>query len=201
MPVGDKQRLITSVLEQVLGVKAQYPTFAWLKNKHLKADFGPYYSHVDHIFKQLGGEQQSNLAKREIRLTCDAYFGEPYNFMFEFDEFQHFSTSKLKALRLYPEGLALGFDLEFYKDLCMRHKQAADKYRSTKVTTDFPFIGGRTAQRAYLDCFRDFLPTLHGLNPTLRISEFEVNRISVLNTDSNEILRALLRSRLVLKSD
>ena len=38
-------------------------------------------------------------------------------------------------------------------------------------------MNGRAAQRAFFDTFRDWLPTLHGLNPTVRLAEFEVKPI------------------------
>jgi hypothetical protein len=85
---------------------------------------------------------------------------------------------------------------ERWKQLCKTHKDKADKYRKAKATTDFNFAGGRTAQRAYLDCFRDLLPLLHGLQPTVRINEFEVTDIYVNNQEACNKIEKLLKTKL-----
>jgi hypothetical protein len=41
--------------------------------------------------------------------------------------------------------------------------QRADRYRAGKPTRDFPFAGGRRAQRAYFDAFRDLVAPSFGL--------------------------------------
>lgn len=196
MPIGSKQRLITRLVEAALGQTAERPLFPWLRNKHGAAEFGAYYNNIVAIFEALGGGAESHALKGEGRLVYDAYFPEPHNFIFEFDEIQHFSSYKLQALDLYPGSLKLGFDIEHYKRLCRQHKDTADSYFKSKTTRDFPCEGGRTAQRAYLDAFRDFLPPLHGLNPTLRISEFEVEGVEGDDEQARETVRAILVSRL-----
>jgi len=63
-------------------------------------------------------------------------------------------------------------------------------------TANFNFYGGRTAQRAYLDCFRDLLPQVYKLRPTLRINEFEVKGIYTNNEESCTRIEKLLNSKL-----
>lgn len=180
MPIGDRQKLITEIVGSVLGQKPQLDkSFEWFVNKHTSDHFGKWHSTIDTIFRKLNGDSAANQNKRTQCLECDAYFGGEYNFIFEFDEYQHFSSARLKTLELYPPELKVNFSVDEWKSKCRMYKEQADKYRKSKTTIDFNFSGGRTAQRAYLDCFRDLLPQQHGLSPTLRINEFEVENIYV----------------------
>lgn len=198
MAVGDKQKLITNIVSKVLCEQAQTSKiFDWFINKHIKENFGKHFSTIDKIFKSLNGDITANQTKRTVSLECDAYFGGQYNFIFEFDELQHFSSSRLKTIENYPSGLKVNFDLAIWKKLCQIHKDKADIYRKTKTTTDFNFVGGRTAQRAYLDCFRDLLPEIQGLNPTLRINEFEVAQITKIDKDACNKIEQLIKTKLI----
>jgi len=190
MPVGEQQKLITQIVSDVLDTPISYRSFYWLINQHRQQDFQQYYSLIDDIFKALGGNP--NAGKGIQGLTCDAYFGDSFNFILEYDEHQHFSTARLKTLEMYPADLQVGFSVEEYKGYCQQFHFGADKYRYSKKTKDFNFSGGRTAQRAYLDCFRDILPPLHGLKPTIRIAEFEVMNITGDNPESRDNMRQLL---------
>ena len=197
MAIKDRQKLITGILSEILNEPAQTDIkFEWFINKHLKADFGKFYSKINDIFDFLNGNFQVNQMKRTIKLECDAYFGGEYNFLFEFDEFQHFSSYRAKTFDFYPTGLETNFDIEKWGKYCSEYYHKADKYRENKRTKDFDFIGGRTAQRAYLDCFRDFLPVIHGLNPTLRISEFEVSHIEYADKYVFKRIESILKDRL-----
>jgi hypothetical protein len=197
MAVGDKQKLITEIVSKVLNEQAQTSKkFDWFINKHNKENFGKHISTIDKIFKSLNGDITANQTKRSVALECDAYFGGQYNFIFEFDELQHFSSSRLKTIENYPSGLKVNFDLANWKRLCQIHKDKADSYRKTKTTTDFNFVGGRTAQRAYLDCFRDLLPEIQGLKPTLRINEFEVVGITKVDKEACNKIEQLIKTKL-----
>jgi len=197
MAVGDKQKLISEIVGKVLNEQAQTSKkFDWLINKHNKENFGKHFSTIDKIFKSLNGDINANQTKRSVALNCDAYFGRHYNFIFEFDELQHFSSSRLKTIENYPSSLKVNFDLVNWKSLCQIHKDKADNYRKTKTTTDFNFVGGRTAQRAYLDCFRDLLPEIQGLNPTLRINEFEVVGITKYDKEACNKIEQLIKAKL-----
>ena len=193
MPVGDKQKLITEIVGMVLNEKPQNENFGWFINQHQKDHFKGSYDLIDKIFSELNG---NNSLKRSIQLQSDAYFGGKYNFLFEFDEIQHFSTARLKTLNNYPTQLSLNYSISDWKKWCPIHSPIADKYRFNKVTADFNFSGGRIFQRAYLDCFRDLLPQHNGLNPTLRISEFEVEGISQIDAASIKKIETLLKEKL-----
>jgi hypothetical protein len=197
MPVGDKQKLITTLVSEALQEPAQIDKkFPWFINVHKKDHFQDSFDLVDRIFNQLQG---GNVDKQITSLRPDAYFGGGFNFLFEFDEFQHFSSARLKALNLYSKAVKTNYCIDDWKSYCRKFAPKADKYRYNKITVDFNFSGGRTCQRAYLDCFRDFLPEYNGLNPTLRISEFEVSEINSTTTNNVKLIKKLIDTKLLYK--
>jgi hypothetical protein len=197
MAVGDRQKFITSILEKALNQKAETNCkFDWFINSHTELHFGKSFKNIHKIFDELNGDLFANQNKRISNLRCDAYFGGKYNLIFEFDEIQHFSSARLATLNKYPKHIQLNFSTSEWRKYCMDNLQKADRYRYSKTTVDFNFEGGRTAQRAYLDCFRDFLPSENGLNPTLRINEFEVEDIILNNKESQRKLKILVENKL-----
>lgn len=196
MATKDRQKFISSIVGKVLNEEPQIKKFDWFINKHKQEHFREHFNVINNIFNTLNGDFQLNQNKKTSSLECDAYFGGNYNFMFEFDEYQHFSSFRLNTFNFYPSRLPLNYNVESWKSFCNQHSNRADKYRRNKITVDFNFQGGRTAQRAYLDCFRDLLPAQYGLNPTLRISEFEVANIYINDIASFKKIEALLKSKL-----
>lgn len=197
MATGDKQKLITELIQTVLNQKAETNIkFDWFVNKHLQKDFSIYFPIIENIFEKLKGDTLGSDSKKISKLQSDAYFGGNLNFLFEFDEFQHFSSFRRQTFEFYPQNLKLNFSREQWITFCEINTLRADKYRQSKQTKDFSFVGGRTAQRAYLDCFRDLLPQINGLNPTLRFNEFEVNGIDRNNLDNCKKIEKLLLIKL-----
>ena len=194
---------IIALVAEVLGVPAdRNAQFDWLKNKPTAEHFGDFHPIILHIFEELGGDKDGLFGKADGYLTPDAYFAEPYNFIFEFDELQHFTVPRQKTLALYPAEVPLAYDREQYLRFCAEHRESAlkkgtDRFR--RKTADFPFVNGRAAQRAFFDTFRDWLPPLHGLRPTLRIAEFEVAEVlrgEVTGKAARGHLASLLEQRL-----
>ncbi len=194
---------IIALVAEVLGVPAErHAQFDWLTNKPTVGHFGDYYPKILHLFEELGGDEDGLFGKADGFLTPDAYFREPYHFIFEFDELQHFTAPRQQTLMLYPAEGPLAYEREQYLRFCAEHHESAlrkgtDRFR--RKTADFPFVNGRAAQRAFFDTFRDWLPPLHGLHPTLRIAEFEV--AEVLNGElkgkaARDHIGALLEQRL-----
>ena len=193
--MGEAQRLFIDALRQALQMKPQRFSVDWLMNKPLREHFRERYDAAMAVFDALGGDRDGLDAKRIVKLVPDAYLPQPYNCLVEFDEVQHFTRFKQKALELYPAAYTYGFHVGEWLDYCRRHRVEAEAkgqpgYR--KPTQDFPFPDGRHAQRAFFDMFRDFLPALWGLRPTVRVSEFEFRDGSA----SPGHLKKLIQSRL-----
>lgn len=193
---------IIALVAEVLGVPAERRAkFDWLTNKPTAEHFGAYYPEILHLFEELDGDKDGLFGKADGYLTPDAYFPEPYRFIFEFDELQHFTACRHKALTLYPADAPVAFDRGQYLRFCTEHHESAlrkgtDRFR--RKTADFPFVNGRAAQRAFFDTFRDWLPPLHGLRPTLRIAEFEVAEVlrgRLTGKTAREHIAALLEQR------
>ena len=169
---------IIALIEEVFGITAERRIhFAWLRNKPRAKDFGEHYDAVMALYAGLKGDWQGTTAKAEGYLIPDAYFPEPYHFIFEFDELQHFTQYRQQTFRFYPGNIRLAYEPEQYREFCRQHHVAAlakGPERFRRHTADFPYPNGRAAQRAFFDTFRDWLPPLHGLNPTVRLAEFEV---------------------------
>ena len=194
---------IIALVAEVLGVPAdRHAQFDWLTNKPTAEHFGEHYSKSLQLFEELGGDKDGLFGKADGYLTPDAYFAEPYNFIFEFDELQHFTVPRQKTLALYPAEVSLAYDRGQYLRFCAEYHEAAvrkgtDRFR--RKTADFPFVNGRAAQRAFFDTFRDWLPPRYGLRPTLRIAEFEVAKVlrgELTGKAAREYVAALLEPRL-----
>ena len=194
---------IIALVAEALGVPAErHAQFEWLINKPTAEHFGVHYPKILRLFEELGGDKGGLFGKADGYLTPDAYFPEPYNFIFEFDELQHFTAPRQKTLTHYPGDVPLAFNRGQYLRFCAEHHEPAlrkgtDRFR--RKTVDFPFVNGRAAQRAFFDTFRDWLPPLHGLRPTLRIAEFEVGAIlrgELAGVAAKDYVAALLGQRL-----
>ena len=196
---------IIALLEEVIGIPAEKRAqFDWLCNKPSRKHFGEYYDVLMELYRHLQGDWEGTTKKSHGHLTPDAYFPEPYNFIFEFDELQHFTKYRKSTFKFYPENIPIAYETEVYIEYCRHHNVAAlakgaDRYR--RPTADFPYINGRAAQRAFFDTCRDWLPTLHGLNPTLRLAEFEVTVIlnrTLTGNDAKDFMETLIRKKLTI---
>ena len=98
----------------------------------------------------------TNLVKVDSLPRCDFLIKRP-NFLVEFDESQHFTLPRKKALSRYPRSLGLGFNRNRWIGLC-------DEISATDNTPPY-----RDEQRAWYDTLRDFLPTYLGVLPTVRL--------------------------------
>ena len=192
-PKDCKQAFISNLISQILGVEPEKYKHPHFITKATQEFHHEYYDVFLIYLKILSGDLNLHLSKRTSPLSCDTYFPSPWNFIFEFDEVQHFSSYKGLLLQNYPEA-PYGFEIDRYKFLCSTLKDRADKYRQSKEATEFPFKTGRTRQRAFLDSFKDVLPHLNSidLNPTIRIDEFEVGDILDDFTENIEDSKAKL---------
>lgn len=190
MAVGDLAReVVARVNEQ--GVELQDGVcFRWLSGKgHLeyRAREAPSIvrERLAEIHQVLRGDGSVLSAKRTQLLPMDFLFGSFT--LVEIDEYQHFTSPRLATLDFY-DGLEHGLDVDGYRSLCRGTAARADKYRRAKTAADFPFVGGRAAQRAYLDAVRDLLAPAFG---------YRVIRIPAVDHDgavaAEELLQRLSR--------
>ncbi len=193
---------IIKLVEEVIGITAERRAeFDWLRNKPRREDFGEHYDAVITLYTALEGDWESTTSKADGYLIPDAYFPEPYHFIFEFDELQHFTTFRGRTFQFYPADIEVAYAVAEYDQFCQQYHIAAlgkGPARFRRSTADFPYINGRAAQRAFFDTFRDWLPPLHGLNPTLRLAEFEVTPIlngQLTDTAAKDYMNRLLRQR------
>lgn len=121
--------------------------------------------------------------KNEIQFV-DIWFSEPYNFILEFDESQHFNQFRLATLMDYnPKWLVA--DLNHYKENCQKKtaKPGTSGFQKIKENLLFPHFypdserqDNRIRQRAFRDFLKDYLPIQFELNPTLRIPYTATNK-------------------------
>ena len=117
----------------------------------------PYYSELRKIYKKLQDHRgYRDFVKAKTLPNCDFFIPNP-GFIVEFDESQHFTLPRKLTLEEYPTNLKLGFSKEKWIRLC-EEIDAKDN--------DPPY---RDEQRAWYDTLRDFLPTILGLQPTVRL--------------------------------
>ena len=195
--------LVEAVLQTTADRRAQ---FDWLCNKPRPENFREHYDAAMALYTKLGGDPDGTKAKADGYLIPDAYFPEPYHFIFEFDELQHFTKYRERTFQFYPENIRLAYAPQKYKQFCQQHHIAAlakGTARFRRPTADFPYANGRAAQRAFFDTFRDWLPSLHGLNPTVRLAEFEVTPIlngELTDDQAKAYMENLLHERLKIAS-
>jgi hypothetical protein len=120
------------------------------------------------IYLELGGEETLLQRKRKTLLPVDFVDSES-GCIIEIDETQHFTSDRLRTFSLYPDGVELAFDLDLYKRTIHRWRAKADGYRAAKPAADFPWPGGRRAQRAYFDAVRDLLAPFYATQPIMRV--------------------------------
>jgi hypothetical protein len=113
------------------------------------------------LHRRLRGDESLLASKRSGSNPRLDFVMPSQKLIVEVDEIQHFTSDRLITLRAYPEDIDCAFDVEHYCALVDRWRQRGDRYRAAKRTTDFPFAGGRRAQRAYFDACRDLTAPAH----------------------------------------
>ena len=117
--------------------------------------------------------------KKHSLARVDIWFEEPYNFICEFDEKQHFNQYRLITLKRGYKNLRFSFDYNFYYELsseCVAKpgKSGFHRLRSTDILFPEMLKGNkqdnRIRQRAFRDYLKDIVPIKLGYNPTIRIS-------------------------------
>lgn len=159
-------------------------TVGWMTNRAPIGDAGAVPPRVRYrlmaMHTRLGGDWSKLEAKRSASLRFDFRVGET---LMEVDRPQHFSTARSTTLDFYDE-LDHSLDIDQYTKLCAGLAESADRYRAGLQAADFPFPGGRTAQRAYFDAAKDLLAPANG---------FRLLRVPAVDGVSADDIAARLR--------
>jgi hypothetical protein len=145
--------------------------FDWIGTKGPFGLTGPtasVFEPVMAIAQALAADLEAmEFAKRVSRPRADLLHKES-GVIIEVDELQHFTSHRLGTFESYPADAELGFDIDQYKELCVRHHVKADKAWGTKKTATFgPKSRGR--QRAFYDALKDLSIPAAGLPPVVRV--------------------------------
>lgn len=144
---------------------------------------------LERIYVALGGDLDTLAGGRPTRLPGD-FIHESTGTLIEVDESQHFTSMRRASLDLYPQEVALGFDLEQYKGLCDRWQAKSDGYYRTEPARCFG-IGGRQKQRAYYDALRDLATPAMGRPPLIRVEAAERDPADAHRRHRGSLLTAL----------
>jgi len=169
MARGDCQREVAEAAAED-GIAFGPQSFSWICQRgHLALpdEASAAREALARIFRELGGNEDELATARTTRLSGD-FLHEPTRTLLEVDEHQHFTTARLRTLRLYPSDARLGFDLEHYIALCKRWRTQADRAFAHRDAACFG-ARGRQRQRAYYDALRDLATPAMGHPPLIRI--------------------------------
>jgi hypothetical protein len=182
---------VVSTVEQILRDLNLTPqrkvTFDWVTNRSPLGDDFPAPPRVRYrlmaIHTRLGGDWSRLEQKRRRPISFDFQVD---GILVAVDQRYHFSSARMTTLAFY-EDLDHRLDVNQYHELCSRFSANADRYQSKRETPDFPFQGGRTAQRAYFDAAKDLLVAAHG---------FRLIRLPAADDDLIESIGLTLRVQL-----
>lgn len=121
------------------------------------------------IYARLKGDLSVLHASRENLLLAVDLVHPPTGTVIEVDEREHFTSSRLTALELYPADVAVGFDLDEHKRLCRALCAETDGLARGLAAKGFGF-GGMARERAYHDALRDLAVPAMGHPPLVRIA-------------------------------
>ena len=149
---------VRQLLEQIYGICVPNKTFGWRTSlpHYAESSIGDTLRDVARALEMHRGFDIREFVRRDVLSGCDYWVPKP-GFIVEFDESQHFTTPRKLALSVYTDDKHLGFSADRWIGLCEQH-DAKDN--------DPPF---RDQQRAWYDTLRDLVPSIKGLEPTVRL--------------------------------
>ncbi|MHA1918482.1 MAG: hypothetical protein ACTSWX_01955, partial [Promethearchaeota archaeon] len=145
-----------------------------------------YYFELKKIYEALQNYRGfKNFIIRRTLPSCD-FFVPSQGIIVEFDESQHFTIPRKITLEHYPSELELGFSRKKWIAQCKKI-QAKDN--------NPPY---RDEQRAWYDTLRDFLPSILGLRPIVRLlaTDFKWCSLDPNNQSHISIFKNFLRNEI-----
>lgn len=217
LPIAE---LIKQLLELEFKEEANYTLESkkdWLLNIPDKELYKEFWEEISDVYSGLVDDKwrldeilnsKSNFLKgRQARV--DIWFEEPYNFICEFDEKQHFNQYRLMTLERGYKNLKPSFDYNSYYNLSSEivvkpGKSGFHKLKSLDIL--FPEMfeeekqDNRIRQRAFRDYLKDIVPVKMGYNPTVRISyQVTNNRIKGFTEEDLENIKKYLYENDIFK--
>ena len=124
---------------------------------------------LERIYARLGGDLSVLRASRaNLLLPVELVHGASGT-VIEVDARPHFTSFRLAALDFYPDDVAVGFDLDEYRNLCRAWCSETDGLARGLPAKGFGF-GGLQRERAYHDALRDLATPAMGHPPVIRIA-------------------------------
>ena len=129
----------------------------------------PVIAALGAILSRLGGDVSVLEAARENLLLPVDLVHRPTGTVIQVDGAEHFTSSRLIALDLYPADAALGFDPAEHRSLCRSLAPRTDLLSRGLPARAFGF-GGVQRERAYHDALRDLATAAMGLPALVRVA-------------------------------
>jgi hypothetical protein len=182
--------LIKNMLEEKFNIEAKYSFEGkkdWLLNVPNRNLYNEFWDDISYTYSKLldnkiGLDEQLSLIndnKLKAKARIDIWFQEPYNFICEFDETQHFNQFRQMTLENSYKSFDYSFDYQYYIDICKSKilkvgTSGFYKLRSEDLLFPKMYPGekqdNRLRQRAFRDFLKDIVPVKLGYNPTIRIN-------------------------------
>ena len=149
---------VRKLLERIYGICLPNHRFRWPTDpsSYAGTSINSALRDVATVLEKFRGYGIGDFVRSEWLSPCDFFVPDP-GFIVEFDESQHFTSPRKLALSVYADEQSLGFSTRRWISLC-EHHNAKDN--------DPPF---RDEQRAWYDALRDLVPSLKGMEPTVRL--------------------------------
>lgn len=140
--------------------------------------------------------------KLSTKHRIDIWFEEPYYFICEFDETQHFNQFRQRTLESSYKDFSYLFNYNDYLETCNNRNlmpQTSGFYKLRSKDYLFPPMyesekqDNWLRQRAFRDFLKDIVPVKLGYNPTVRIgSKVTNNRIKDFTSSYLEVVKSYL---------
>ena len=149
---------VGQLLERIYGTCVPNYRFGWQTGlaPYAGTSIGSVLRNVAGVLEEYRGYDIGTFVRSDMLAGCDYWVPDP-GFIVEFDESQHFTSPRKRALSVYADTAPLGFSAERWTELCGRH-DARDNHPRY-----------RDEQRAWYDTLRDLVPSIMGLQPTVRL--------------------------------
>lgn len=213
-------KLIKEVLENKFKIEAKYSLEQkkdWLLNIPDKELYNEFWSEISLVYSSVVDnkwdiDEQIKLIpqnKLAAKARIDIWFEEPYNFICEFDETQHFNQFRQRTLENSYRSFKYSFDYKEYLEICKKRILTPGRsgfYKLGGQDNLFPpmYISekqdNRLRQRAFRDFLKDIVPVKLGYNPTVRIySKVTNGRIKEFTSSDLEAVSVYLYGNDILE--